>query len=218
MAGFIISVAQSKGGVGKSTLASQLAVACSDKGHRVKMVDLDQQASLTAWAALRDRVEGAWSNDVEVKPGSAWRLPFILERLKREADLVIIDGASNRDDDFSAMVNAADLILIPCQPTGFDLWATKALLANRPDLLGRFLVVLNRMPARGKASALIRQEIEKLGWPLAAQHIGNRQAYVQAVGMGLGVTETAPASQAGQEIGTLALEILERLFGDRMVA
>lgn len=213
MAGFVVSVAQNKGGVGKSTLAAQLAVTCSRQGYRCKIVDIDRQATLLSWGQLRDRIDSNRIHDIEVEQGSGWRLPYMIQRLSRDHDLVLIDGASGRDDDVSAMIDCADLVLIPCQPTGLDLWATRTLFENNPDLQINALVVLNRMPPRGKAADLIKQEVEKLPWPLARQLIGNRQAYAATMGVGLGVAEVAPLSLAGREISALAAEMLERTVG-----
>lgn len=218
MASFVISVAQNKGGVGKSTLAAQLAVACAGLGYAPTLVDMDRQASVIAWADQRDRILENAADNITAEPSSGWRLPLTLERLGPDYDVVLVDGASGCEGDFAAMVKHADLVLIPCQPTALDLWATRALLSKHQDLRSEALVVLNRMPPRGKAALLIRHEIEKLGWPMARQPIGNRQAYVAAMGAGLGVTEAAPSSLAAQEINALAAEIIERMAGVRLVA
>lgn len=218
MTGLFVSVAQMKGGVGKSTLTAQLAVACAARGYKSKIVDIDRQASLLAWADLRDQLTLKIVKEVSVEQGSGWRLPYISARLLDECDLLFVDGASGRDDDFVAMTEIADLVLIPCQPTALDLWATKTLLASNPGLRSKALVVLNRMPPRGKAATLIRQELVKLAWPMARHHLGNRQAYAATLGAGLGVAEVASASMAGQEISALAAEIIERLDGVQLVA
>ena len=211
MAAFIVSLAQSKGGVGKSTLAAQLAAACSERGYRSKIIDIDKQGTLTAWAAVRSHHAIDTAKDIDVEQGSGWRLPYITQRLSRESDLLFIDGGSGQASDFSAMTKAADLVLIPCQPTGLDLWATKTLLVDNAGLQAKALVVLNRMPPRGRAAALVKQEIEKLAWPMAQQYIGNRQAFAATMGVGLSVTEVAPLSTAAKEIDRLASEILARV-------
>jgi chromosome partitioning protein len=218
MAAFIVGLAQTKGGVGKSTLAVQLAAAFSEQGRSSRIVDIDKQGTLTSWAALRHQLSFAAGHDIDVEQGSGWRLPYITERLSRDCDLIFIDGGSGQDGDFSAMTKVADLLLIPCQPTGLDLWATKGLLAKNTGLRDKALVVLNRMPPRGNAAALIRHEIEKLSWPMARQHIGNRQAFAATMGMGLSVAEVAPSSIAAREIDGLAKEILGRVSNLPLVA
>lgn len=217
MAGFVVGLAQKKGGVGKSTLAAQLAVACCRKGRNTSIVDIDPQGSLMAWAALRAERGLQPADQISVEQGAAWRLPFILGRLFKDGDLVVVDGAS-REDDFTAMAASSDLMLIPCQPTALDLWATKDLMERHPEVRSKSLVVLNRMPPRGKAASMIREEIEKLSWPMARQHIGNRQAFVATIGAGLGVADVAPSSLAGAEIDALASEILERMAAFRLAA
>ena len=159
MTAYVVSVVQSKGGVGKSTLAAQLAVACLGRGYRIAIVDVDRQGSLVAWRASRERVAAQVGGELDVEASSAWRLPYVLQRLGRDQDLIVIDGPSGRGSDFQAITKESDLLLIPCQPTGLDLWATRSLLADCRDLAGKALVVLNRMPPRGKAAALIRQEL-----------------------------------------------------------
>ncbi|MEZ5935991.1 MAG: ParA family protein [Alphaproteobacteria bacterium] len=218
MAGYVVSVAQSKGGVGKSTLTAQLAVGCVSYGYKTAIIDLDRQGSLMAWHEMRRRLAGRIDGDLSIEACSGWRLPYVLQRLRRDHDLLFVDGPSGHESEFKAMTKEADLVLIPCQPTGLDLWATKSLLADYEDVRGKALVVLNRMPPRGIPAALIRREIEKLSWPMARQHIGNRQAYVVTMGTGMGIAEIAPSSVAGQEMGALTAEILQRMSKVRLVA
>lgn len=218
MSAFIIGLAQSKGGVGKSTLAAQLAAACAGRGYRSKIVDVDKQGTLAAWAAVRAHLSVDMADDLDVEQGSGWRLPYLTQRLSRDCDLIFIDGGSGQDGDFLAIAKVADLLLIPCQPTGLDLWATRALLAKNAGLQDKALVVLNRMPPRGNAAALVRQEIEKLNWPVARQHIGNRQAFAATMGIGLSIAEVAPASIAAQEIEGLVSEVLGRVSNLQLVA
>ncbi len=218
MHGFVVSLAQSKGGVGKSTLAAQLAVACATRGYRVQVIDIDRQATLVEWATLRQGLGSPFIDNVDVQQGSAWRLPYILQRLSSMADLLFIDGASGRSDDFNAMMRAADLVLLPCQPTAPDLWATQSLLESHHGLSAKSLVVLNRVPPRSKAASQVRQSLSKMSCPLAQQSIGNRQAYAATMGVGLGVMEVEPSSLAGQEINALAAEIVERHSETRLVA
>ena len=73
------------------------------------------------------------------------------------------------------------------------------------------LLVLNRVPPRGRAAEQMRAEIAARRWPLAGALLGNRQAYAASIGEGRGVAESAPTSAAGQEIAALADEVLVRL-------
>ena len=218
MAGFVISVAQHKGGVGKSTLAAQLAIACIQEGRKTAIVDIDPQASIVAWSGQRRRLAKDLVEDVRAEACSGWRLNALLPRLCRDVDLVLVDGPSQAEGDIKTMIRVADLVLVPCQPHALDLWATKPLLSRSQDLGSKCLVVLNRVPARSKSATMIRCEIDNLGWPVARQSLGNRQAYAATMGAGLGVTEVAPSSLAGREMMALATEILELIPRIRLAA
>ena len=211
MAGAVVSIAQQKGGAGKTTLAIQLGIAWLTEGRRVAMLDVDPQASLFSWFNLRRRRLGDDDSGLMVQGLSGWRLGSELGRLRREFDLVLIDTPPHAETDARSALRAADLALLPCQPNALDLWASKATLDLAGAVGTEVLLVLNRVPARSLAAAAIRAEIEAERWPLAAASLGNRQAFAASIGAGRGVAETAPASAAGQEIKALAAEVAGRL-------
>jgi chromosome partitioning protein len=211
MAGAVVSIAQQKGGAGKTTLAIQLGIAWLTEGRRVAMLDVDPQASLFSWFNLRRRRLGDDAGGLMVQGLSGWRLGSELGRLRREFDLVLVDTPPHAETDARSALRAADLALLPCQPNALDVWASKATL----DLAGAVgtdaLMVLNRVPARSRAAEAIRAEIAAERWPLARASLGNRQAFAASIGEGRGVAESAPGSAAGQEIKALAAEVAGRL-------
>jgi chromosome partitioning protein len=207
----VISIAQQKGGAGKTTLAVQLGVAWLLTGKRVAMLDIDPQASLFTWFNLRRRRLGDGEGGLVVQGLSGWRLGSELGRMRREFDLVLVDSPPHAETDARGAIRAADLVLLPCQPNALDLWASKATLDLAEAAGTDALLVLNRVPARGRAADAIRGEIEGERWPLAAASLGNRQAFAASIGEGRGVAETAPRSPAGQEVAALAAEVLARL-------
>ena len=211
MAGAVVSIAQQKGGAGKTTLAIQLGVAWWAMGRRVAMLDIDPQASLFTWFGLRRRRLGDDEGGLVVQGLSGWRLGGEVGRLRREFDLVLIDNPPHAETDARSALRAADLALLPCQPNALDLWASKTTLELAEAAGTEALLVLNRVPARGLAAAAIRAEIEQQRWPLAAASLGNRQAFAASIAAGQGVAETAPRSAAGEEIKALADEVLSRL-------
>ena len=211
MTGGVVSIAQQKGGAGKTTLAIQLGVAWLAMGKRVAMLDIDPQASLFTWFNLRRRRQGDDAGGLVVQGLSGWRLGGELGRLRREFDLVLVDSPPHAETDARGAIRAADLVLLPCQPNALDVWASKATLDLAQAAGTDALLVLNRVPARGRAADAIRSEIEGERWPLAAASLGNRQAFAASIGEGRGVAETAPQSPAGQEIAALAAEVLARL-------
>ena len=207
----VISVAQQKGGAGKTTLAVQLGVAWLASGKRVALLDVDPQASLSTWFDLRRRRLGDAAGGLVAQSLSGWRLGSELRRVRDGFDHILVDTPPHAEIDLKTAIREADLALLPCQPTALDVWATEATLAYARSQGTPALLVLNRVPARGRAAAMIRAEVEAAGWPLAATSLGNRQAFAASIGEGRGVAETAPASPAGHEIAALAQEVLARL-------
>ncbi len=211
MPGSVITIAQQKGGAGKTTLAVQLGVAWAVAGRRVAMLDIDPQASLFAWFGQRRRRGGDEQGELVVQGLSGWRLGTELRRFRGEFEIVLVDSPPHAETEARAAIREADLTLVPCQPNALDVWATAPTLELAQREGTRALLVLNRVPARGRAADAIRDEIRRNGWPLAVASLGNRQAFAASVGEGRGVLETAPRSAAGEEVSALAAEILERL-------
>jgi chromosome partitioning protein len=211
MAGAIVSVAQQKGGAGKTTLVVQLGVAWLTMGRRVAMLDIDPQASLFAWFNIRRRRLGDHRDGLLVQGLSGWRLGSELARLRREYDLILVDSPPHAESDARAAVREADLALVPCQPNALDVWASAPTLELAQKARTEALLVLNRVPPRGRAAEQMRHEIAAQRWPLAAALLGNRQAFAASIGEGRGVAESARRSAAGEEVAALADEVLARL-------
>ena len=126
----VITVAQQKGGTGKTTLAANIAAAFAPS-RRVALLDIDPQKSLGRWHGLRRaRLEQAAA--LAFSDISGWRLPAELERLRRDHDVVLIDSPPQLDTDARVAVRAADLVLVPIQPSLPDVWAAEGTLASRP--------------------------------------------------------------------------------------
>jgi chromosome partitioning protein len=209
MAGLVVTIAQRKGGAGKSTLAAQLAVAWAKRGARVAVLDIDPQGSLAQWAELRrgQLGETAIGFDFAALPG--WRAASWIEDQARRCDRVVIDSPPHVETEARIAVRAAGLVLIPVQPSALDLWATEATLALARDERKRVLAVLNRVPPRSSAVERIADRLAEMSAPTAAVRLGNRVALMQAMAQGLGVIETAAGSTAAAEIAALADEITD---------
>ena len=207
MAGLVITIAQRKGGAGKTTLAAELAVAWARSGARVALLDIDPQASLAAWVALRQARLGAAGIGFDFAALPGWRAERWIADHAQEADLVVVDGPPHAETEARIAVRAAGLVLIPVQPSPLDLWATEATLAMARDERRAAIAVLNRVPPRSTATERIAADLASLGVALAASRIGNRIALVHAMAQGLGVLETAEASPAAAEIAALAAEL-----------
>jgi len=200
----VITVAQQKGGAGKTTLAAHLAAALAE-GARVAVLDVDPQRSLARWHGLRAAHKGVPA--ITLSDLSGWRLPAEIERLRREHDVLIVDSPPQVESDARTAIRAADLVLVPVQPSPPDFWAAEGTLKLARDEKRAFRLVLNRTPASGSLRAAVEAEIAARGYPLLGATLGNRVGFAGAFARGLGVTETAPRSVAARELRVLLDEI-----------
>ncbi len=208
MAGTVITVAQQKGGAGKTTLVVQLAVALAKAGKKVAAVDIDPQGSLSAWLDMRQQIYGdGLTPNLSGLSGSAWRLSSDLRRLRENHDLILLDSPPHIETESKFALRAADLVLIPIQPSLLDLWATKPTIDLARKEGRQVLLVLNRVPPRGRLPAEVRQAILIGGLPLADAQFGNRQSFAASIGLGKGVCESEPKGTAADEVHRLSEEI-----------
>lgn len=200
---FVVAVAQRKGGAGKSTLAANLAAAFAGRGERVALLDTDPQKTLHHWHEAR-RKAGARAGVLDFAAPSGWRVPTACDGFRRTHDVILLDTPPHDDTDSRIAIRAADLVLVPLQPSAADLWAMGATLdlaraEKRPAVL-----TLNRVPAQGKLGAEVAQALRAQGLTLLDAPLGNRAGYASAFAAGLGVTEAAPRSAAAEEVRALA--------------
>ena len=200
----VITVAQQKGGAGKTTLAANLAAAFA-ASKRVAVLDIDPQRSLARWHGLRAQRSGVPA--ITLSEVSGWRLGNELERLRRTHDVLIVDSPPQIDTDAKLAVRAADLVLAPVQPSPPDLWAAEGTL-TLADAEGRpARLLLNRAPAGGKLRAWVEAEIARLDWPVLESVLGNRIGFAGAFARGLGITEASAQTVAARELLALLAEI-----------
>lgn len=204
----VITIAQQKGGAGKTTIASHLAVAFSQRGRRVALMDTDPQGSLTAWHRIREEKFGKGYTGLTFVNTSGWRVGSEILKVKRSCDLTIIDSPPHTESDAKSVIRAADLVVLPLQPSPTDLWATNKTveLATREKI--PFKIVMNRVSANSKlAQTIISEVLEMAPSALLETQLGNRVNFAASLHEGKCVTETMPASPAAMEIKALAEEI-----------
>jgi chromosome partitioning protein len=191
-----ISLVSQKGGVGKSTLASNLAAYASSKGLKTTIIDLDKQSSLTAWYGLRLR----HTDDVALLLEGMPLVDQIKQQEQAGFDLCIIDTPPHNSTEAANAVRASDITIVPVRASAFDLLASQPtfeLLANK-----RGGVVLNGVPSGSAFKDSAIELVKQNGLKVLAV-IGQRVAFQHAISFGKGVTEYQPKSKASEEIKEL---------------
>lgn len=203
----VITVAQQKGGTGKTTLAANIAAAFAPS-RRVALLDIDPQRSLGLWHSMRQaRLEQAAA--LAFSDISGWRLPAELDRLKRDHDVVLIDSPPQLDTDARVAVRAADIVLVPIQPSLPDVWAAEGTLNLAKEERRTAHLLFNRVPPISKLRDVITADLADRRQPLLRSALGNRAVFAHAFAAGLGVTEAAPRSTAAAELRALLAELQE---------
>lgn len=203
-----VAVISRKGGAGKTTLAVHLAAVASRFGQRSAIVDLDPQASAAAWSDLREDPRPA------VQTSQPHRISQTLKTL-RGCDLVIIDTAPHVEVGALAAARSADIVLLPCRPSYFDLHALDAVLDILRLADAEGVAVLNAVPPRGQTAAQARDRLASWGIEVLAPALGQRQAFVHSLNAGLAVEEYEPRGKAAVEVRALHAALMRRLGGPR---
>jgi chromosome partitioning protein len=206
----VFTIAQQKGGAGKTTLAAHLAVAWTAEGKRVAVVDIDPQMSLTAWFRVREAAQGDAGAGLLVNQIKGWRVRAEVEKLAGAHDIVLIDSPPHMETEARVAIRAADLVVIPVQPSPMDVWATQPTLDLAQEEKSNAILVLNRVPPRAKLTEAMQAQIDELGCEQAKATIGNRVVFASALSEGRSVGEISPTGKAAAEIKALAKELLKR--------
>lgn len=213
MAGFVITIAQQKGGSGKTTVAANLAVGFRRAGQTVALIDTDPQGSLGRWFMTRLDADAALVEGMEFATSSAWGITYEIRKLTDNFDIVIVDTPPKADSDLRPALRAADLVIVPVSMSHVDLWATEGVLdlARREDKDA--LIVINRARAGTRLSADVAQAAAKLTARIATSQFANRVIYAEALGLGRGAAEGAK-SPARAEVDSLTAEVAALLASD----
>ena len=193
-----LAIISQKGGVGKTTLATALAVAAEAEGRQAAVFDLDPQASAAFWHDTRQSDEPAV---ISIPPS---RLQHVLKAAAESGcDLAIIDAPPFAKDIAYEAAQQADFILIPTRPAILDVMAMTRTLELVRHYDRPAAVVLTFCPAQGREIADTEEAVRQMGAVLAPVRIHNRVAYSRAQQTGLTAQELEPGGKAAEEIKRL---------------
>lgn len=200
-----ILVINGKGGCGKTTIATNLAVAYASAGHTVALMDNDPQGSSTFWAEQRDPKLPAIHLIPTNRRASMYQTQVFQNRLPQGTDRVIVDGHSNaRDRDLEMLLKQTDVVLIPLQPSSIDIQAggrfitellTHRLYRAAPRPVG---VIANRVQPNTQTHAKLQHFLACLDVPTVAT-FRDSPVYMEAAEVGKGVVDMIDSRAARKE-------------------
>ena len=208
----IIAVLNQKGGVGKTTIATHLAGAFAREGREVVMIDADPQGSALDWSQRRKEATYPRLFGVVGLPRETLHLEA--PAIARNTDLVIIDGPPRVTALARSALLAADLVLIPVQPSPYDVWASMEMVllvaearVFRPTLRAAF--VINRRVAGTVIGREARGALNDERIPVLATEVRQRIVFAESVAAGRLAAELEPGGAGAREIAALAAEVSE---------
>lgn len=201
----VVAVLNEKGGCGKTTIATNLARGLQREGLDVLIVDSDVQGSARDWGAAQSDVDTPAVVGID-RPVLHKNIPEVGEG----NDVVVVDGAARAEKMQTSAIKAADLVLIPVQPSAYDIWSSETLVdlvearrevAGKPDAA----FVISRQIVGTNLADEAQEALESFDLPVMEGRTAQRVIYAEAASQGLSVLDVDPSSKATAEV----LQIVE---------
>ena len=189
-----IAIVSQKGGAGKSTLSAHLTAYAASNGVKCALIDLDPQASVSAWHGLRE------ADDIELIPSHPPLVAKQVDQLTKTGfELCIIDTPPHNSTAAANAINSATLTVVPVRPSAFDLAGAQATFDLIKQNKAKGGAVLMAVPSGSSVEQAATEFITGSGLKVIGR-TGQRIAFQHAINEGKGVTEYARSSVASEEI------------------
>jgi chromosome partitioning protein len=203
----IISLVNQKGGVGKTTVAVNMASGLAEAEHRILIIDSDPQGSVIQWQSIADR------NEFDVLHLPSPQLKKEIKSLRRRYDHIVIDSPPAIEDITRTVIEVTNLALIPIAPSPLDIWSSQETIELVNTLGKRFrkleakILIYRKIPGTrlGKEA---REAMQSYNLDILSSEISQRIVFVESMIAGLSVLQFAPKSVAADEIRNLCKEVV----------
>ncbi|SMG62217.1 plasmid partitioning protein [methanotrophic bacterial endosymbiont of Bathymodiolus sp.] len=205
----IIAVLNQKGGAGKTTLATNLSRALQENNKRVLLIDSDPQGSARDWNAAGD------GEIVSVIGLDRPTLSKDIQSIKENSDWIVIDGAPQIAELSVSAIKCADVILIPVQPSPYDVWACEDLVdvikARQEVTEGspKAAFVISRAIKNTQLSKEISDALKDYDLPVFENYTSQRVIYAKSAAVGSTVLDIESGNEAAKEILAIRDELVE---------
>lgn len=205
----IVSVLNQKGGAGKTTISVNMARGLQLEGYKVLIIDSDPQGSARDWHAAAN---------AELIPVVGIDRPTLDKDVKlftSQYDFIVIDGAPQLENMAIAAIKCSDVILIPVQPSPYDIWATAELInviKARQEITGgipKAAFVISRQITNTKLGSEIRDVLRQYNLYVFEHGTHQRIVYAKTAATGRTVLDEIPKGEAANEIKELIIELKE---------
>ena len=210
MSAQVITIAQQKGGSGKTTLAVCLATELLARGKCVGLLDTDPQGSLGKWFMTRCEKYGEDEN-LRFSTATSWGVSYELRSLGKPCDVIIVDTPPKADSDLRPALREADLLLVPVSASHVDVWATQDVLEMAGRVKKDAHIVQNRTRAGTRLGVEVSEVLKEFDAKVLSTTLGNRVIFAETLGQGLGVGDARRNAAAVREVTALVDEVVALL-------